>query len=138
MTKTQTYLYRLMVQGSLVWAASMAAMSGQTNGSNASQAFTAASVNPIGVKGEFTGDVGCRNCHKHDKIWDSFYKNPHFKSVASGKEPPERTGCEGCHGPGKAHVDAGGDINTVVHAFSVMKLALGFERTRNGIIGSRS
>ena len=121
MTKTQTYLYRLMVQGSLVWAASMAAMSGQTNGSNASQAFTAASVNPIGVKGEFTGDVGCRNCHKHDKIWDSFYKNPHFKSVASGKEPPERTGCEGCHGPGKAHVDAGGDINTVVHAFSVMK-----------------
>lgn len=73
------------------------------------------------MKGEFTGDAGCRNCHKHDKIWDNFYKNPHFKSVASGKEPPERTGCEGCHGPGKAHVDAGGDINTVVHAFSVMK-----------------
>jgi hypothetical protein len=95
MTKTQTYLCRLIVQGSLVWAASVAAMSAQTTGSNASQAFTAASVNPIGVKGEFTGDVGCRNCHKHDKIWNSFYKNPHFKSVASGEEPPERTGCEG-------------------------------------------
>ena len=121
MTKTQTYLYHLIVQAPLLWAASIATMSGQTTGSNPSQAFTAASVNPIGVKGEFTGDVGCRNCHKHDKIWDNFYKNPHFKSVASGKEPPERTGCEGCHGPGKAHVDAGGDINTVVHAFSVMK-----------------
>ena len=131
MTKTQTYLYRLIV--ALVWAASIAAMSGQTTGSNASQAFTSASVKPIGVKGEFTGDVGC-----DDKIWDSFYKNPHFKSVASGKEPPERTGFEGCHDPGKAHVDAGGDINIVVHAFSVMKLSLEFERTRSGIIGSSS
>src|SRR6516162_6818192 len=98
MTKTQTYLYRLIVQGSLVWAASIAAMSGQTTSSNASQAFTSASVNPIGVKGEFTGAVGCGNYHKHDKAWDSFYNNPHFKRVASGKEPPERTGCEGCHG----------------------------------------
>src|SRR6516225_6651674 len=67
----------------------------------------------------FVGSNVCQGCHAD--IWMNFYKNPHFKSVASGKEPPERTGCEGCHGPGRAHVDAGGDINTVVHAFSVMK-----------------
>jgi hypothetical protein len=56
---------------------------------------------------------------RHDL--NNFYKDPHFKSVASGKEPPERTGCEGCHGPGRAHVDARGDLDTVVYAFSVMK-----------------
>ncbi len=82
---------------------------------------TAERTAAVAPKAEYTGETGCRNCHAHDTIWSSFYKNPHFKSVASGKEPPERTGCESCHGPGKAHVDAGGDRDTVVHAFSVMK-----------------
>jgi DmsE family decaheme c-type cytochrome len=49
-----------------------------------------------------------------------FYKNPHFKSVASGKEKPENTGCEGCHGPGAAHVKAGGGKATIL-AFSQMQ-----------------
>lgn len=64
----------------------------------------------------YLGSNVCRTCHAD--IWQNFYKNPHFKSVASGKEPPERTGCEGCHGPGKAHVDAGGGSDTIPRAFS--------------------
>jgi DmsE family decaheme c-type cytochrome len=67
----------------------------------------------------FVGNEVCRTCHPD--IWSNFYKNPHFISVASGKEPPARTGCEGCHGPGKAHVDAGGGRDTIPHAFSLMQ-----------------
>jgi len=68
-----------------------------------------------------TGYVGsnvCKTCHAN--IWANFYKNAHYRSIASGKEPPERTGCEGCHGPAKAHVEAGGGKNTIPHAFSLM------------------
>lgn len=67
----------------------------------------------------YVGSNVCRTCHAD--IWLNFYKNPHFKSIASGSEPPSRTGCEGCHGPGKAHVEAGGGKNTIPHAFSLMR-----------------
>ncbi len=67
----------------------------------------------------YVGSNVCRTCHAD--VWLNFYKNPHFKSVASGKEPPERTGCEGCHGPAKAHVEARGGKTTIPHAFSLMQ-----------------
>jgi DmsE family decaheme c-type cytochrome len=63
----------------------------------------------------FTGSAVCKTCHPD--VWLNFYKNPHYKSIASGKEPPEKTGCEGCHGPGKAHVEARGGKSTIF-AFS--------------------
>ena len=66
----------------------------------------------------YIGSNVCRTCHPD--IWSTFYKNPHFKSIASGKLPPDRTGCEGCHGPGKAHVEARGGKTTIPHAFSLM------------------
>ena len=46
-------------------------------------------------------------------LWQSFHRNPHFKSIASGKETPERTGCEGCHGPGALHVKGMGDTSKI-------------------------
>jgi DmsE family decaheme c-type cytochrome len=66
----------------------------------------------------FAGSAVCKTCHPD--VWLNFYKNPHYKSIASGTEPPERTGCEGCHGPGKAHVEARGGKSTIPHAFSLM------------------
>ena len=77
---------------------------------------------PAPVQSSSAGYVGsnvCKTCHAD--IWMNFYRNPHFKSVASGKEPPERTGCEGCHGPAKAHVEAGGGKNSIPRAFSLMQ-----------------
>jgi len=66
----------------------------------------------------FVGSNVCQTCH--EDIWLNFYKNPHYKSVASGKEPPDRTGCEGCHGPGQAHIQAGGGSDTIPRAFSLL------------------
>jgi len=67
----------------------------------------------------FVGSDACKTCHAD--VWLNFYKNPHYKSIASGKEPPERTGCEGCHGPANAHVEARGGKATIPHAFSLME-----------------
>jgi DmsE family decaheme c-type cytochrome len=68
-----------------------------------------------GFAADYAGSEACRTCHSD--IWSTFYRNPHFKSLASGKEAPENTGCESCHGPGKAHVDAHGGKASIV-AFS--------------------
>lgn len=67
---------------------------------------------------QFVGSNVCRTCHPD--VYLNFYKNPHFKSIAGGKEPPERTGCEGCHGAGGAHVAARGGKNTIPRAFSLL------------------
>src|SRR5690242_2371979 len=66
----------------------------------------------------YLGSNVCKTCHPD--ITSAFFRNPHYKSIASGKETPEHTGCEGCHGPGKAHVAAGGGKTTIPHAFSLM------------------
>ena len=54
---------------------------------------------------KYVGSAACQDCHSY--VTDTFYKNPHNKSIVSQKEPPERTGCEGCHGPGGQHIAAG-------------------------------
>ena len=68
---------------------------------------------------DYIGSAVCKTCHAD--VWFNFYKNPHYKSIASGDQPPERTGCEGCHGPGKAHVEAHGGKTTIPRAFSLME-----------------
>src|SRR5437764_11223867 len=66
----------------------------------------------------YVGSNVCKTCHPDVSL--NFYKNPHFRSIASGKEPPESTGCESCHGPGKAHVESKGDKSKIV-AFSQLQ-----------------
>ncbi len=63
----------------------------------------------------YVGSEACKTCHAD--VWLNFYRNPHYKSVASGKEEPANTGCEGCHGPGGDHVAARGGKATI-RAFS--------------------
>jgi DmsE family decaheme c-type cytochrome len=70
-----------------------------------------------GAAQEFVGSNACKSCHP--EVWLNFYKNAHYLSIATGKEPPERTGCESCHGPGQAHVQAGGGKDNI-RAYSTM------------------
>lgn len=64
---------------------------------------------------QYTGSEACKTCHAD--IWRVFFKNAHYKSIASGKEPPAQTGCESCHGPGSEHIAGKGDKSKIV-AFS--------------------
>src|ERR1700691_1818713 len=75
-------------------------------------------TSPSGFAAAYVGSEACRTCHSD--IWSTFYRNPHFKNLASGKEAPENTGCESCHGPGQAHVEAHGGKATIV-AFSQLE-----------------
>ncbi len=57
---------------------------------------------------KFVGNTVCKTCHPDVSL--NFYKNPHYKNSA---------GCEGCHGPGGAHVESHGN-KTLIRAYSLM------------------
>ena len=68
---------------------------------------------------KFAGSVACKGCHA--EISNNFYKNPHNKSIVSGKEAPENTGCEGCHGPGDNHIESFGAKGSIVSFTKIPK-----------------
>lgn len=57
----------------------------------------------------FVGEEVCASCHTDEE--KAFATNPH------GRLALEHAGkgvtCESCHGPGQAHVEAGGDVNKI-------------------------
>lgn len=60
----------------------------------------------------YVGSEVCKTCHE-DMPAKDFYKHfegsPHFVTMLDAKNGPQWQGCEACHGPGKDHVDGGGD-----------------------------
>jgi len=46
-------------------------------------------------------------------FFKNFEDSPHFVTAMDDKKRPEWHGCESCHGPGKAHVDGGGDKSKI-------------------------
>jgi DmsE family decaheme c-type cytochrome len=59
----------------------------------------------------YVGPETCKGCH--EDLYKHFEGTSHFLTTMQGKletkAGPEWQGCESCHGPGKEHVDAGGD-----------------------------
>lgn len=64
----------------------------------------------------YVGSEVCKTCHE-DMPSKGFYKSyensPHFVTTLDTRKGPEWHGCEACHGPGKAHVDGGGDKSKI-------------------------
>src|ERR1700689_4727432 len=60
----------------------------------------------------YVGSETCKTCHADmpsKDFFSHFEASPHFVTTLDTKKGPQWQGCEGCHGPGKAHVDGGGD-----------------------------
>src|ERR1700693_4720685 len=56
----------------------------------------------VGNAADYAGIDRCRSCHKPE--FREYEKTPHAKLTVPGKTYV--SGCEACHGPGKAHADA--------------------------------
>ncbi|MGB4783952.1 MAG: DmsE family decaheme c-type cytochrome [Candidatus Acidiferrum sp.] len=67
---------------------------------------------PSGADGDYVGSETCVTCHVDQ---ERRFKNTIMGKVMLGnpRTPLEARGCESCHGPGKAHVEAGGGKDTI-------------------------
>jgi len=60
-----------------------------------------------GDPGAYAGTETCAQCH--DEIATTFQRTVHGAAKMPGRIPKPMWGCEGCHGPGRAHAEADGD-----------------------------
>jgi DmsE family decaheme c-type cytochrome len=98
--------------GAALWAAVLTAQVA-AGGVGAAQSTPAATQNPApGVSSEvqappsgYAGADTCLTCHESQTVQGT----PHGRT-ADTRTPMAQRGCESCHGPGQAHVDAGGDV----------------------------
>jgi DmsE family decaheme c-type cytochrome len=78
-------------------------------------------ASPAARAQDYIGSNACRACHPN--VTATFFKNPHYKSIATGSPPGPSVGCESCHGPASGHVAAGGGKDTIPRAFSKLQPA---------------
>jgi DmsE family decaheme c-type cytochrome len=75
---------------------------------------TSAAATPQAVDdSQYVGSETCQTCHaasfqtwKNTAMGRAFLDHP--------KTPLEKRGCEACHGPGRAHVEGGGDVTAII------------------------
>src|ERR1700683_3421083 len=79
----------------------------QTSSSSTRDAASAQGV----AASDYVGAETCKACH--EDIYNNWEKTPHWKTTLDTKGGPSRQGCEGCHGPGAAHVAGGGDVTKI-------------------------
>jgi DmsE family decaheme c-type cytochrome len=91
----------------LLWVTGSSSLyaSGKAKQESAAPTKAAATANPA----DFVGSETCTTCH--EDVVKKFAGNPHTK-LALAHNGTGAT-CEGCHGPGKAHVDGGGDVTKI-------------------------
>src|SRR5215831_11592441 len=109
LSKRTRWCFAVYLAG-LVLAAAISIRASSPEQSKASQASES------NVGGEYAGSEICIICHAD--------QNKHFQSTAMGKafahpkNEKEKLVCEACHGPGKAHVEAGGGKETIPIRFT--------------------
>lgn len=59
----------------------------------------------------FVGSETCKMCH--EDLYTHFARTAHFLTLSSPKYKESEKGCEACHGPGKEHVEGGGDATKI-------------------------
>ncbi|HEX4230536.1 MAG TPA: DmsE family decaheme c-type cytochrome [Bryobacteraceae bacterium] len=60
----------------------------------------------------YVGADTCKTCHQPEATSDEH--GPHWRTEKGKHKGPQWQGCEACHGPGKAHVDSGGDPTKII------------------------
>jgi predicted CXXCH cytochrome family protein len=97
-------LIKWTILASWVVGAILFAVSSSFSGTDAPRANSA--QNAASNQDDHVGSEACSACHEAE--FNSFSKTVHSRLVKA-KWKSEQTGCESCHGSGKAHIEGGGD-----------------------------
>src|SRR5262245_36590051 len=81
--------------GGLIWLASSISHS----------AAPSQSQTPASTSSDYVGSDACKDCHEDQ--FKAFLKTSHSEHSKMGRWKSQVTGCEACHGPGKAHIEEG-------------------------------
>jgi DmsE family decaheme c-type cytochrome len=66
--------------------------------------------------GDYVGMDTCKTCHEEQ--YNTFMQTAMGRAFVKPRTPLEAHGCEACHGPGRAHVEAGGGKDTIPYRFT--------------------
>jgi DmsE family decaheme c-type cytochrome len=98
----------------VLWAAvmvSVGASSPRQNGASKPDATVAPAAQQAAPAAAYAGEDTCLTCHE-DKT-KGYHGSAHART-ADPRSPAAGKGCESCHGPGQAHVEAGGDVTKIL------------------------
>jgi mono/diheme cytochrome c family protein len=99
----------LFVYAFLVIFASFGAYAAEALGAPSDSPSASAARKPAPALADFVGAKTCAMCHKDEA--NGLSTNPHSKLAL--EHDGKGVTCEGCHGPGKAHVQSGGDPSKI-------------------------
>lgn len=109
----------LILAGGLLATAAFAGAPGQDQNKDKKPAKTEAKVEQTVAHSArptdpnlYAGTETCVTCH--EDLAKSHEKGPHWKTQLNPAKGPAFQGCESCHGPGKAHAEAGGDTAKII------------------------
>ena len=102
----------------LLLAARLPADGGAAGQESKPEASAASAPAPQGATdtSDYVGTDTCVTCHEDQQR--RFKNTVMGKIMAHPRTPAEAKGCESCHGPGKAHVEAGGSKETIPIRFT--------------------
>jgi DmsE family decaheme c-type cytochrome len=119
LTQNKSKLLKLLMivlfAGGLVWMTPETFLRTKVTGSAQGQGKKSGSQAPAKAKHgpeEYSGSESCRDCHSEK--FESLAKTPHARILTMVDKYNQQQGCETCHGPGKAHVEGGGDATKIV------------------------
>ena len=105
---TRTLGPMVTIAGALaIWLVVMVTVKATASPSqNGTPAPKAAAAAPAAQQPGYVGEDTCLTCHEDMK--KGYHGSPHSRTQ-DPRTPAANQGCESCHGPGQAHVEAGGD-----------------------------
>ena len=94
----------------VVWIALLTGLTGSAYAAGAGKKAAAGTKAVAANPADYVGSETCATCHAD--VAKKFGSSPHSKiSLMHGNA---QGGCESCHGPGRAHVESGGDVTKIL------------------------